>query len=72
MKKAKKINPDKLAEEWVFSESFGGIPQDVDLTKNIGSPSSGKKKDPVSVPKKEGKGICRKWKLFVFGILDSR
>jgi hypothetical protein len=44
MKKEKKINPEKLAEEWDFSEGFGGIPQDVDLTKNIGCASSGKKK----------------------------
>lgn len=53
MKKKEKIKPENLAEEWDFSEGFGGIPEDVDLTKNIGCASSGKKKNSVTVPKTE-------------------
>ncbi|MFD2035880.1 hypothetical protein ACFSKL_13840 [Belliella marina] len=34
---------EKEAEEWDFSEGFGGIPDDVDLTRNIGCASDSKK-----------------------------
>jgi hypothetical protein len=38
-----KDRPKDFSDEWDFSEGFGGIPQDVDLTKNIGC-TSGRKK----------------------------
>ncbi|WP_304516633.1 hypothetical protein [Cecembia rubra] len=41
---------EKLAEEWDFSEGFGGIPQELELTKNIGCASDGKKKQKPIVP----------------------
>jgi hypothetical protein len=44
-KKTKKKPPEQEAEEWDFSEGFGGIPGDVDLTRNIGCASSSKPKD---------------------------
>jgi hypothetical protein len=50
----KKKEKEEIAEEWDFSEGFGGIPEDVDLTKNIGCASNSKKKKPNSNdPKKD-------------------
>ncbi|WP_215225602.1 hypothetical protein [Echinicola shivajiensis] len=44
-KNKKKNKPDKTpSEEWDFNEGFGGIPEDVDLTKNIGCASNKKSK----------------------------
>ncbi|AFL83861.1 hypothetical protein Belba_1227 [Belliella baltica DSM 15883] len=45
MKKEDQNKPKKEdeAEEWDFSEGFGGIPDDVDLTRNIGCASDSKK-----------------------------
>ena len=40
---AKKKEQKEEAEEWDFSEGFGGIPDDVDLTRNIGCASDSKK-----------------------------
>lgn len=56
MKKQKIKVTEKEAEEWDFSEGFGGIPDDVDLTRNIGCASESKKKrNPKILPhKKEG------------------
>ncbi|GAB3658954.1 hypothetical protein GCM10028791_32210 [Echinicola sediminis] len=49
-KKAKKQknNVAAPAEEWDFSEGFGGLPDDIELSKNIGCASNGKssKKKP--------------------------
>ena len=39
----KKEQKEEEAEEWDFSEGFGGIPDDVDLTRNIGCASDSKK-----------------------------
>jgi hypothetical protein len=44
-KKSKKKPPEQEAEEWDFSEGFGGIPENVDLTRNIGCASNSKSKD---------------------------
>lgn len=45
MKKQKKVAPKlEESEEWDFSEGFGGIPGEVDLTKNVGCASGSKKK----------------------------
>lgn len=44
MSKSGQHEEEEFAEEWDFSEGFGGIPEDVDLTKNIGCASDGKKK----------------------------
>lgn len=56
MKKQKIKVTEKEAEEWDFSEGFGGIPDDVNLTRNIGCASESKKKrNPKILPhKKEG------------------
>lgn len=35
---------EEFAEDWDFSDGFGGIPEDVDLTKNIGCASDAKEK----------------------------
>ncbi|SNS10083.1 hypothetical protein SAMN06295967_103171 [Belliella buryatensis] len=35
---------EEEAEDWDFSEGFGGIPEDVDLTKNIGCAGGGSRK----------------------------
>jgi|UPI0002A6D7DA hypothetical protein len=41
MKKARKKQPSPpLAETWDFSEGFGGIPENVSLTQNIGCASN--------------------------------
>ena len=44
--KEEKSKKETLAEEWDFSEGFGGIPENVSLTKNIecASNSADKKK----------------------------
>lgn len=42
--KPKKEQPKEEATEWDFSEGFGGIPEEVELTKNIGCASNGGKK----------------------------
>lgn len=44
MKEEKKKVNEEQAEEWDFSEGFGGIPDDVDLTRNIGCASDSKKR----------------------------
>lgn len=50
MKKNKaKKEVEKLALERDFSEGYGGIPQDVELTKNIGCASGGNKKSKPTV-----------------------
>lgn len=46
--KEKKSNPEALAEEWDFSEGFGGIPENVSLTKNIGCASNSSSKPKKS------------------------
>ncbi|RZS95175.1 hypothetical protein [Cecembia calidifontis] len=51
--KKPKEKAQDFAEEWDFSEGFGGIPQDVDLTKNIGCASGGNKKKKSSVPENQ-------------------
>ncbi|MCH7397286.1 hypothetical protein MM236_04770 [Belliella sp. DSM 107340] len=43
MAKKKEQKNEEEAEEWDFSEGFGGIPDDVDLTRNIGCASDSKK-----------------------------
>ncbi|WP_186757118.1 hypothetical protein [Echinicola salinicaeni] len=43
-KKSKKENPSPKEQEWDYSEGFGGIPEEVDLTKNIGCGTSKKLK----------------------------
>jgi hypothetical protein len=44
MKKDDQKKPiEEEAEAWDFSEGFGGIPQDVELTRNIGCASDSKK-----------------------------
>ncbi|SIS64588.1 hypothetical protein [Belliella pelovolcani] len=35
---------EEEAEDWDFSEGFGGIPDDLDLTKNIGCTGGGSRK----------------------------
>jgi hypothetical protein len=35
-----KVQKETLADEWDFSEGFGGIPENVSLTKNIGCASN--------------------------------
>ena len=50
MAKEKKVKRPKnqketLADEWDFSEGFGGIPENVSLTKNIGCASNSGHKD---------------------------
>jgi len=43
----KKKKPTKeMSAEWDLSEGFGGIPEDVDFTKNIGCVSNSIKKKP--------------------------
>ncbi len=42
--KKKTIKKEEVAEDWDFSDGFGGIPDNVDLTKNIGCASNSKKK----------------------------
>lgn len=49
MKKDKE-DKEEQAEEWDFSEGFGGIPDDVDLTRNIGCASNSKKKPEENGP----------------------
>lgn len=44
-----KTGEEKFSDEWDFSEGFGGIPQDVELTKNIGCASGGNKKPKPTV-----------------------
>lgn len=45
---------EEEAEEWDFSEGFGGIPDDVDLTRNIGCASDSKKgKIQKNLPEKK-------------------
>lgn len=44
-----KTREKKFADEWDFSEGFGGISQDLDLTKNIGCASGGYKKPKPTV-----------------------
>ena len=39
-KKEQKAQKENLAEDWDFSEGFGGIPENVSLTKNIGCAST--------------------------------
>jgi len=45
-KKKKTAKPPKenMSTDWDFSEGFGGIPDDVDMTKNIGCASGPKPK----------------------------
>ncbi|GGZ20148.1 hypothetical protein GCM10007049_10870 [Echinicola pacifica] len=43
-KEKKSEKKPEVAEEWDLEEGFGGIPDDVDLTKNIGCASNNKKK----------------------------
>ena len=40
-----KVQKETLADEWDFSEGFGGIPENVSLTKNIGCASNSGSKD---------------------------
>ncbi|EKB50779.1 hypothetical protein [Cecembia lonarensis] len=49
MKKQKptKIEKDE-AEEWDFSDGFGGLPEEIDLKHNLGCASDRKKKDSKS------------------------
>lgn len=55
MSKGHQHEDEEFADDWDFSEGFGGIPEDVDLTKNIGCASDGKKKTkPKFEPTKTG------------------
>lgn len=47
--KKPKVRPKDFADEWDFSGGFGGIPQDVDLTKNIGCASGENKSQKPTV-----------------------
>jgi hypothetical protein len=54
--KSDNTGPERYSEEWDFSEGFGGIPENVSLTKNIGcaSDSADKvKKTLKNYPKKD-------------------
>lgn len=44
--KTKSVEKDKdqMAEEYDFTEGFGGIPSDVEFSRNIGCASNSKKK----------------------------
>ena len=44
-KPGKKVFDDKMISEVDYSEGFGGIPENVSLTKNIGCASDSKDKD---------------------------
>lgn len=46
--KVQKVQKETLAEEIDFSEGFGGIPENVSLTKNIGCASNSGDKDKKS------------------------
>ncbi|MCR9016267.1 hypothetical protein [Aquiflexum gelatinilyticum] len=53
MAKEKKVKRPKnqketLADEWDFSDGFGGIPENVSLTKNIGCASNSGDKNKIS------------------------
>ena len=57
MAKKKEDVKENEAEEWDFSEGFGGIPDDVELTRNIGCASDSKKsKSSASSPKEKPDG----------------
>ncbi|WP_168196215.1 hypothetical protein [Echinicola soli] len=45
MSKKDKKKQQEEAAEWDLSEGFGGIPEDVELTKNIGCASNSRKKN---------------------------
>lgn len=47
MKKNTEKKAEGYAEELDFSQGFGGIPEDLDLTQNIGCASDRKKKKPT-------------------------
>jgi hypothetical protein len=49
--KEKKSEKEEMASEWDFSEGFGGIPENVSLTKNIGCASDSKPKPKKNVKK---------------------
>ena len=54
MAKKKEDVKENEAEEWDFSEGFGGIPDDVDLTRNIGCASDSKKgKSQKNLPREK-------------------
>lgn len=55
MKKIDQKKPiEEEAETWDFSEGFGGIPEDVELKRNIGCASDSKKgKLQKNLPQKE-------------------
>lgn len=44
MKKEKDKEINKEAEDWDFSEGFGGLPEDLDLKHNLGCASGRQKK----------------------------
>jgi hypothetical protein len=50
-KKSKERLSAPLAETWDFSEGFGGIPENVSLTQNIGCASNSGIKDKKSSKK---------------------
>jgi hypothetical protein len=47
-KKEQKVEKENLVEDWDFSEGFGGIPENVSLTKNIGCASNSGDKGKIS------------------------
>lgn len=53
-KKSKKKTEEVFEKEVDYSEGFGGIPDDADLTKNIGCVSNNKK-TPKKIKWKEAK-----------------
>lgn len=47
--KTQNFQKEPLADEWDFSEGFGGIPENVSLTKNIGCASNSGHKDKKTI-----------------------
>jgi len=45
-----KKKKDEFASEWDFSEGFGGLPEDLDLTQNLGCVPERKKKPNLIKP----------------------
>lgn len=43
--KTSEKDKERIADEFDYSEGFGGIPSDVDFSRNIGCASNSKKKD---------------------------
>jgi hypothetical protein len=46
----KKKKKEEYASEWDFSEGFGGMPEEVDLTQNLGCVPERKKKPHLLKP----------------------